>query len=150
ERLGVEPELPHAAGDEERRRRFYRRVAERDVLAAAPATPAEDDVREEWDVFVPRQLVPAGHARRPGADDRPPQRNARCDDVEERAEGQSGREREDGEAHRYLTIVIGSIVTPTFGGSGAPTGMFLMTGSGFNVGSFAPIVIVPMLIGPWT
>src|SRR3954454_19642045 len=41
----------------------------------------------------------------------------------------------------------GPSVTPVFGGSGAPTGMFLITGSGFRCALFA-LFIVPTLIGP--
>src|SRR3954471_9965799 len=41
----------------------------------------------------------------------------------------------------------GPSVTPVFGGSGAPTGMFLITGSGMRFALFA-LFIVPTLIGP--
>src|SRR5579864_5851792 len=54
------------------------------------------------------------------------------------------------ECAAYLTIVIGSIDTPAFGGTGAPTGMFWMTGSGLSAGLLARMLMLPMLIGPWT
>jgi DNA-binding NarL/FixJ family response regulator len=43
--------------------------------------------------------------------------------------------------------ISGPSVTPVLGGSGAPTGMFLITGSGFRSTLFW-LDIVPMLIGP--
>ena len=99
QRLGVQPELPDAAGDEERRDELDGRIAERNVLAARPAPSTQHRVREERDVLPPRQLVPTRHAGRAGADDRPVERDARRDDVEERAERETGRECERCEGH---------------------------------------------------
>src|ERR1700675_3338022 len=41
-------------------------------------------------------------------------------------------------------------VAPEFGGSGAPTGMFLITGSGLNTALLNVASNLPMLIGPST
>src|SRR6266849_6004944 len=50
----------------------------------------------------------------------------------------------------YFVIVIVPTVAPEFGGSGAPTGMFLITGSGLNVALLNVASNLPMLIGPST
>ena len=47
-------------------------------------------------------------------------------------------------------IVIVPTVAPEFGGSGAPTGMFLITGSGLKVALLNVASNLPMLIGPST
>jgi hypothetical protein len=36
-----------------------------------------------------------------------------------------------------------------FGGTGAPVGMFLITGSGWKLALFFVESMLPMLIGPW-
>src|SRR6266545_2380386 len=50
----------------------------------------------------------------------------------------------------HFVIVIESTVAPVFGGIGAPTGMFLITGSGMNTALLKVLSNLPMLIGPST
>src|SRR5579862_718065 len=50
----------------------------------------------------------------------------------------------------HRVIVSGPTVAPVFGGSGAPTGMFLITGKGLSEALFVARLIVPRLIGPST
>ena len=46
-------------------------------------------------------------------------------------------------------IVIEPIDAPVFGGIGAPTGMFLITGSGLNTALLNHASKLPTLIGPF-
>ena len=51
---------------------------------------------------------------------------------------------------RYFVSVSGPTVIPVFGGIGAPVGMFLITGSGWNDALLNVASKLPMLIGPST
>src|SRR5258705_827722 len=53
-------------------------------------------------------------------------------------------------ARRYFVRPSGPMVTPVFGGIGAPVGMFLITGSGLNCALLNVASKLPMLIGPST
>src|SRR6266568_255487 len=50
----------------------------------------------------------------------------------------------------YFVIVMAPTVAPEFGGSGAPTGMFLITGSGLKTALLNVASKLPTLIGPST
>jgi hypothetical protein len=95
-----EAEPQGAAEDERAGRELHRRIDGAEAGEAAPAAAAQDGVRDDWDVVVPRDLGGAGPAGRTSADDRAPLRHACRDDVQEAAEREPAEERErESESH---------------------------------------------------
>src|SRR6185503_7059310 len=86
-----QPEVPEARGDKERRRDLDCGVAGAERRAAGTTAAAQQEVRDDGDVVVPRDLGRAGSAGRAWADERAPFRQPRGNDVQEAPKGESGR-----------------------------------------------------------
>ena len=93
----AEPELEHAAGNEQGGCELDERIAEGNPRAARAAAAAQQGVREQREVVVPRDVRFAAHASGARVDDRTAQRDARGDNVEEAPEREAGHEEEGGE-----------------------------------------------------